>query len=114
MTRATDGGISIARVPEIATTPAAILGSYPCLSIAGRLVADSVAAEAVLVPQIAPKPAPASAVAIPSPPGMRPTQAAVALNRSSAMPLTSTNSAISRNIGMVISSYDVTADSGAV
>ncbi len=104
MTSATEGGISIASVPEIATTPAAIFGSYPCFNIAGRLVADNVAAEAVLVPQMAPKPAPAKAVAIPSPPGMRPTQAAVALNRSSAMPLTRTNSAISRNIGMVISS----------
>ena len=72
--------------------------------MAGRLVADSVAAEAVLVPQMAPNPAPARAVAMPSPPGTRPTQAAVALNRSSAMPLTSTNSAISRNIGMVINS----------
>jgi hypothetical protein len=58
----------------------------------------------VLVPQIAPKPAPASAVAMPRPPGIRPTHAAVALNKSSAMPLTRTNSAISRNIGIVINS----------
>src|ERR1700692_1619957 len=82
--------------------------------MAGRLVEDSVAAEAVLVPQIEPKPAPASAVAIPSPPGILPTQAAAVLNRSSATPDSSTRSAISRNIGMVISSYDVTAESGVV
>ena len=48
MTRAIDVGRSIARVPEIATTLAAMPGSYPCLIIAGRLVADKVAAEAVL------------------------------------------------------------------
>jgi len=67
-------------------------------------VEDSVAADAVEVPQMAPNPAPASAVAIPSPPGMRPTQADAAVNRSSATPDNSTRSAINRNIGMVISS----------
>jgi hypothetical protein len=72
--------------------------------MAGRLVDESVAADAVLVPQIAPKPAPASAVAMPRPPGMRPTQADAVLNRSSATPDNSTRSAIRRNIGMVINS----------
>ena len=103
-------GSNIASVPDIATTPAAILGSYPCFNIAGRLVEESVAAEAALDPQIAPKPAPASAVAMPSPPGTRPTQAAAALKRSSATPLTRTNSASNRNIGIVISSYELTVE----
>jgi hypothetical protein len=72
--------------------------------MAGRLVDESVAADAVLVPQIAPKPAPASAVAIPRPPGMRPTHAEAVAKRSSATPDNSTKSAISKNIGMVINS----------
>ena len=72
--------------------------------MAGRLVEDSVAAEAVLVPQMAPNAAPAIAVAMARPPGMRPSQAATARNKSSATPLSSTISAIKRNIGMVMSS----------
>ena len=70
--------------------------------MAGRLVDERVAADAVLVPQIAPKPAPASAVAMPSLPGMRPTHAEAVLNRSSVTPDSNTKSATNRNIGMVI------------
>ena len=68
------------------------------------VVEDKVAADAVLEPEIAAKPAPASVVATPSPPGTRPTQAVALLNRPSAMPLKIMNSAISMNIGMVINS----------
>jgi hypothetical protein len=46
------------------------------LSIAGKVVDDKVAADAVLEPEMAPKPAPAKAVAMANPPGTRPTQVA--------------------------------------
>src|SRR5688572_30290197 len=82
--------------------------------MAGIDVADRVAAAAVLEPEIAPKPAPDSAVAMPSPPGRRPTQVAAALNKVSAIPLRMTNSAIRMNIGIEISSYELIVDSGVV
>src|SRR5688572_226583 len=78
------------------------------------VVDESVAAEAVLDPEIAPKPAPASAVAMPRPPGTRPTQVAAALKRLSATPLMMTNSAIRMNRGTEISSYEEAVDKGAV
>src|SRR3546814_9776143 len=46
-TSAMEGGISIARVPEIATTPEARRLSYLWRIIAGMLVPDKVAAAAV-------------------------------------------------------------------
>ena len=72
--------------------------------MAGIDVADSVAAASVLDPEIAPKPAPDSAVAIPKPPGVRPTQVAAALKRVSAIPLKITNSAMRMNMGTEMSS----------
>src|SRR5438132_987506 len=78
------------------------------------VVDDSVAADAVLEPEIAPKPAPASAVAMPSPPGTRPTQVAAHLNRLSATPDRITNSAIRMNSGTEIISYEPALDSGVV
>ena len=72
--------------------------------MAGIVVADRVAAEAVLEPEIAPKPAPASAVAMPRPPGTRPTQVLAAVKRPSATPLMMTNSAIRMNMGIEINS----------
>ena len=77
--------------------PEAVLG-------APSVVRDVDAADAVLDPEMAPKPAPANAVAMPSPPGTRPTQVAAALNRSLATPDRMTNSAMRMNIGTVISS----------
>jgi hypothetical protein len=58
----------------------------------------------VLEWQIAAKPAPASAVAMASPPRRRPTHAAAAAKMPSATPLMMTNSAISRNSGTVMNS----------
>ncbi len=60
------------------------------------------AAAAVLEPEIAPKPAPASAVAIATPPLSRPTQMVAERNRSLARPEMMTNSAIRMNIGIVM------------
>src|SRR5450759_996713 len=78
------------------------------------VVAESVAADAVLEPEIEPNAAPASAVAIARPPGTRPTQGDAALNRSSTTPLRITNSAINRNIGTEINSYEFAAEKGVV
>ena len=72
--------------------------------MAGMVVDDKVAALAVLLPEMAPKPAPAMAVAMARPPGTRPTQVDAALKRLSATPLRMTNSAIKMNIGTLISS----------
>ncbi len=68
------------------------------------VVAESVAAEAVLEPEMAPNPAPASAVEMASPAGVRPTQVFALSNSSLAMRLTIMNSAIKMNMGMVNSS----------
>ena len=78
------------------------------------VVDESVAAEAVLEPEMAPKPAPASAVAMPRPPGTRPTQVAAHLKRLSATPLRITNSAIRMKSGTEMSSYEPALDSGVV
>ena len=72
--------------------------------MAGMLVEESVAALAMLELQIAPSPAPAMAVEIAKPPRTRPTQMVATLKRSSAIPLTTMNSAIRMNIGTETSS----------
>src|SRR5690606_26122862 len=82
--------------------------------MAGMLVDERVAAEAVLEPEMAPKPAPAKDVAMASPPGIRPIMVDAHLNRSSAALLTMTNSAMSRNMGTVMSSYPLVAGKGTV
>ena len=48
-TKAILGGIMIASVPATVTTPAETLLEYPCFTICGTAIVDSVAAEAVLV-----------------------------------------------------------------
>ena len=67
----------------------------------------SVAAAAVLDPEIAAKTAPDSVVATPRPAGARPTQVRAASNSSPATPLRSTNCAIRMNSGMADSEYAV-------
>ncbi len=72
--------------------------------MAGMLDLDSVAAAAVLEPEIAPNAAPVRAVATPRPPGSRAVQQAMAENSVSEIRLATMNSAIRRNMGMVMNS----------
>ncbi len=91
----------IAKVPEAATEPMANFLSYPKRSISGTQIGVNAAAEAVLDPEAAAKPAAARIVDIESPPGKCPTHLWAVLYSAREMPPYEANWPIMRNRGTV-------------
>src|SRR6056297_4186250 len=101
MTRITDGGIKIPRVPPAARVAVEKPPEYPLRRNSGSATRLIVAAVASDDPQIAPKPAHAPTAAMATPPLRWPSQDSAALNKADDRPDSVANWPINKNIGMI-------------